>query len=449
MFVPYDAAKAACGLVGVDHVRNPSKASTASKSISSGRSGGSHHSSHSYHSNPSGHSDRSHRTARSDGSHRSHLSQRSHRPQRSTDSQRSHREGYAQISTSHSSGRTHRSSGSRRDEDSSTNTSPSTPHRYAPPAILLANVTSRSRTPEPERPERPDRPEGWHRPLRSLLGSSYSRSDPGDHRRQTNLPPYTPGEHGTCPTSISEGPEGQISFGGSGNGFPTATEEKADQLRRMMAAANPSPSSPDVGRGGPSISRNFSTQPLSCAMPDDGTRRGTLAHRSEVDRTSSIPPSDVMSVYGQPPSERRDSMMTAFTVGDALGVPSVPMPSTRPQPRVITDLSRDRPRELDGPSTLSSGATNSAQPLLGRQDKRDVDVPATLYDVNLDHDLGLDLEFTRKPSGGPSAWKGGRNRSQTAMSSRSATSIGTTTSGARPDSDVIPFEEVYEAREQR
>ncbi|ORX39224.1 hypothetical protein BD324DRAFT_649308 [Kockovaella imperatae] len=424
MFVSYEH-----GHTG--YFRTPSKASSAT----SGRSGRSH---------------RSQKSTSSGRSYRSHRTTTSHHTQQSTDSSEWRRvpsgtsaSTNTSTSTSSDSSQSHRS---RSDRESTTDDSPMTPAHRAPPAVLLANVQAQAAA------LKDDRPEGWQRPLRSLLGSSYARSDTGDMKRQTNLPPYSAGL-GT----IEQGSEGRIQFTGAATLLPTASDEKMEHFRRMLAVAdgssNTSNRSPPahVQIHGPSTV-HASVQPSSCALTDDA--RFSMAPWSGIDRMSSLPPSEVMSVYGQPPSERRESNMTSFTMQLDPGIrtPLALRPSmSRPTPRVITDLSdsrADRRRDQgEPPSSLSSGAANSAVPLLSRHDRL-CDVPGTLYDVNLEHDLDLQLAVSEErhqaAAQGPSSWRGGgRNRSGTIASSRSGTSIGTTMSGARPDSGLIPFEEFY------
>ena len=469
----------------------------------SGRSDGSHGGSHRSHRTHGSedvldpkHYQHHHRDNSVSSSHRSNRSNRSNRSQRSdlsSHSKLSDRSGNAHRS--HRSKNSFPGSSSAFEAPSmgttSLETSPETPENR--PQIVFGTLTpmdtpSGSSNASNSAPAAANWNRNRHGPLHSLLGSSYSRSEVDDAKRQTNLPPYTPGINGTfvpgMTTSSSEGSDARICF-------PTASEEKAGQLRRMLEAAKSETSltTPPAESSRPSMNSNPSIKSSSCAVPllRSGTRQAESnvnGHRHSIaDRSSAGPSSDVMSVYGQPPSERRDSSMTAITVQSGLDsavLPGMlglrgagrPTGQVRPSPRVITDIAHRHPGERTLLTAGSSAIMTSAQPLVpnrGREgfqtaskghahqeEVAETPVSGGLFDVNLDHDL--DLSFERKPANVPSAWNGngsssrsgnegmvsvGRKKSATAMSQKSGISVSTARSAARPDSDVIPFEEFY------
>ena len=206
----------------------------------------------------------------------------------------------------------------------------------------------------------------WSRPLRSLLGSSYTGSSvPQSKRRETSLPPYTPGMNGSYLADVATG---------SSAALPSVSEEKAAQLAYALRAGSTAPA---------------------------------LAGPSGVPRpASTVADSEVMSVFGAPPSERRESSMTQWS-----NVPLPPAPSIPPfRPTVITDLAG---RYASSPASAVSSATpgaNSAMPLLA-------DFPETK-----------------------------RARSTGALSVVSGQSGQTEDSAARPDSDIIPFEAFFASK---
>lgn len=191
----------------------------------------------------------------------------------------------------------------------------------------------------------------WSRPLRSLLGTSYARSSTSQSpRRQTNLPAYSPGHNGTHFTTSSEG-------------YTSAENEKAAQLRYVAAIDHPATAGP-----------------------------------SNVQRESTVAPSEFMSVYGQPPSERRESAMTAYThVQSMINPPLSRSPSMPLRPTVNTNV-----RYASPASAVSSVQATSAEPLLNQ------------------------------------VWPEARNNGKRSVAGMSG--VSNEGSAARPDSDIIPFE---------
>jgi hypothetical protein len=228
----------------------------------------------------------------------------------------------------------------------------------------------------------------WTRPFQSLLGSRYSASDvssPSRSRRGTNLPPYTPGENGTYdPTTMQQ------------HHFLTAEQEKA-QLNR----ANTGPS-------------RFSD------------RHPQSQHRA----TSSAAPSEIISIFGAPPSERRGSTATT----DVEPFPSSLVSSARPQPTVNTNYNNNQSQHHNtriGDSPASSQQANSAAPLLRHGAREYNPFAGNGHEVTLEERWADEEEEDRDRDRGSTGT--GRHTS----GSRSVGSVG---SVARPDSDVMPFE---------
>ena len=299
----------------------------------------------------------------------------------------------------------------------------------------------------------------WTRPLRSLLGSEYTRSVV-DHspRRETNLPPYTPGANGTYLSSLSSGSgsgSGSItgsgqgagsaarSTGGSGLGSSGETYTTAEAEKALLYTLAHS------GQG--SANSNVKTSPGRDALTSRSGRFGIADHpfasadyedRSE-ERASTIAASEVLSVFGQPPSEHRDSAMTAyshlqhfFTPSPAPLVPPAPTAPPAPtvpplRPRVNTDLTSLR--HASGPasvlSSMSSIPAHSAMPLL-RQ-------------------VGASPGVSETSAGSPDDWRERYEREERRLRGISSVSGGSGRSAARPDSDVIPFETFMESRAGR
>lgn len=252
--------------------------------------------------------------------------------------------------------------GSRSDEGHSTfthdRTSPYPRGRAAlPESTTISPATERSNA-------------SWTRPLRSLLGSSYTRSSRAPSRRATNLPPYTPGENGTYDST-----DGTTATQGH---YPLSGDEKAQIHYALGMGIDPS------NMPGPS--------------------------RPSMRPPSSSTPSEIMSIFGQPPtSERRGSTTTTLDFPRAL------VSSARPQPRVNTSFDHISPE-----SAVSSLPANSAIPLL-----RAGGVGTGFSPMMGEYDWGRE--------------RGGdmRGKRDTA-STRSGVSE---SSAARPDSDVMPFED--------
>lgn len=250
--------------------------------------------------------------------------------------------------------------------------------------------------------------ESWTRPLRSLLGSDYTRSIVDDSpRRETNLPPYTLGDNGTYLSTSSSGSntEAGARAGASTSSESYATAEAEKALLYTLAHG---------GQGS-----NYSKSSLERETnPSSGYPR---TGPSYAERASTIVPSEVLSIFGQPPSEHRDSAMTGYShlhhmFGPSPVPPSPPVPSVPPvRPRVNTDLTSLR--HASGPaSAISSVPAHSAMPLLrtpGRSPGRSAS----------------DDEWEERRLRGISVVSGGSGRS-----------------AARPDSDVIPFETFVSAR---
>lgn len=233
-----------------------------------------------------------------------------------------------EVFVSYDEGRSHRLSDRRPSTPTVTHSSPYAPSSRTLPALPEGQSMAGSPTTEGGTGG------SWSRPLRSLLGSSYARSSTSQPRRQTNLPPYSPGQNGTYLTSET-----------------SIVEEKAAKLR-YAAGINPPIAGPSNARA------------------------------------STNAPSEIMSVFGQPPSERRESAMTTYSHLHSLIHPSPPA-----RPTVDTNF-----RHVASPeSAMSSEQANSAMPLL-RQ--------------------------THWPE----------------HAKRSVTSTISDGSAARPDSDIIPFE---------
>jgi hypothetical protein len=258
----------------------------------------------------------------------------------------------------------------------------------------------------------------WTRPIRSLLGSSYTRSSRAPSRRQTNLtnlPPYTPGDNGTYLPDNEENRDAP-------QAYPTAIQEKEAQLEHLRR-----------------INAHTSNGASSSTSPRGLTAAPVVAPAERPRPPSTAAPSEIMSVYGQPPSERRDSAMTSFSapglpyiyrqqhisslptrseIDEDLGQSPIPSrsPNGRPTPTVDTSfLDRAGPSR---PSATSSIAANSAMPLL--------DSPHRAHVWNSPfQDTSRSGALTHKSS-------------MTAMSTRSAQSEAQ--SAARPDSDIIPFD---------
>ncbi|KAK1922635.1 hypothetical protein DB88DRAFT_495781 [Papiliotrema laurentii] len=205
----------------------------------------------------------------------------------------------------------------------------------------------------------------WSRPIRSLLASSFT-TDSDTHRRETHLPPYSPGQTGTAFTENSPS-----------DPFPSSEYEKAAQL---LQAVRVPPGSSIIDTAGPS---------------------------RHIARASTVAPSEVLSVFGQPPSERRDSAMTSFS---HLPMSQTPLPHSSPalpptRPKINTDVDT---RHASTPvSALTSSPIHSAMPLLRAS-------PVSAW---------RDLQ----------ASKHGRSTTTGSVVSNDG-------SAARPDSDVIPFE---------
>ena len=259
----------------------------------------------------------------------------------------------------------------------------------------------------------------WTRPLLSFLGSSYTRSSHTGSRRQTKLPPYTLGNTNTNMSTLT-------------GEYPTAESEKAAQLQNIIAIAGPS--------------RNLDhTQGHSYADNLIDANDGLDA------RASTVPPSEVMSVFGQPPSERRESAMT--TMSSAIPQPFITssiVPAMRPTPKVNTTmLDRHHSSPQSAVSTLS-GPVNSASPLLPAPTlaqsrsgsnsnpasafaSASISSPPSAYSIRETWPVSLDNDDNASITSGVSH----RDRKRT-LSTRSR--VSEAGSAARPDSDVIPFE---------
>ena len=238
--------------------------------------------------------------------------------------------------------------------------------------------------------------ESWRNPLRSILGASYARSSlqPHEARRDTRLPPYTPGENGTYDSERTTSSEGN-------EPFPNAAAEKAAQLAYMEKALpslsageamSMSPSGP-----GPSSPRTFPHQ----------RGNGTTSTRA-----STVTPSEVLSVYGQPPSERRESAMTSLSnIGTMSSFPfppspSDPLPAFPPSPTinpfeggraVRPKVNTNIYRSSQPSSSASSVPANSAVPLL-RSPEREMWLAATTSRRSTSHFSTASVDGTRPDS---------------------------------------------------
>ena len=254
----------------------------------------------------------------------------------------------------------------------------------------------------------------WSRPLRSLLGSDYVRSEHSP-RRETNLPPYTPGANGTYLSTASGdaavamdrvGQSGvsatpgvsELRLDTGGGNYTTAEAEKA-----MLYA---------LAHAGPNIDQQVESEVVGQssrrrAEPHHAHPHRTLA--SSQDGTSTVAPSDVLSIFGQPPSERRDTAMTAFSHLHHMFVPasasSIPSISAQPGVRAVGDVD-SAPRAEDG-----EGLRRTFDPFAdeNRRSPGGTSAPAVVEEER-------SLRGVSVVSG---------------LSGRSA---------ARPDSDIIPFD---------
>ena len=222
------------------------------------------HHQHQYHDHHhrDGSASSSHGSDRSKCSGGSDHSSRSQSTNRSGGSRHSYRSNRSQPSNSSSCGDS--STGT-----ASAQTSPETPQNR--PQRLFGNATPTVTTPSGSNSSN-DSPAAaapaWNRnrhgPLHSLLGSRYSRSEIGDAKRQTHLPPYTSGLNGTFipVATISEGSETRFCFA-------TAFDEKADQLKKMLEAAKSGTNlTAPLAESSRTVSgRNLSTQAASNAIP--------------------------------------------------------------------------------------------------------------------------------------------------------------------------------------
>lgn len=172
------------------------------------------------------------------------------------------------------------------------------------------------------------------------------------------------------------------------NGFPSAFDEKAQQLLGQSDSGGKSPQRPSPTRA--------PRTPLS---------RWT-------DRASSVAPSSIISMFGAPPSARdRDSVFTAYTgPANSPGLPVPPMPA-RPAPTVDTTFHRDTTAAGIPISALHSPVTSA----LSRETHR---------------------------SGGRAARASpppGSTRSGVLVRSVSSTSSRRSAGSARPDSSIMPI----------
>ena len=269
--------------------------------------------------------------------------------------------------------------------------------------------------------------DSWSRPLRSLLGSTYTHSSSGRSLgRQPSLPPYTPGANGTYDSYSTE-----RSQGSGGNQFASVMEEKQAQFKQMLIASGNTNGGISGAYGGVeslrgSPSREPHTSPNGRSPPK--THRAIALERQAALQSNrgSMVDSEAMSVYGQPPSQR-DSVLTNTT--DAQGVFAPLRPPIRPTPKVDTNFQR---RQGGPDSALSSGVANSADPLLSRAQQQNALTPISSPDSRHRQDESSGRKREEKEFG-----ESHRNHSQAALSHRSAASQ---SSAARPDSDIIPFE---------
>ncbi|WRT69125.1 uncharacterized protein IL334_006109 [Kwoniella shivajii] len=332
--------------------------------------------------------------------------------------------------------------------------------------------------------------------VRSLLGSQYAATNPPDSRRGTALPAYTPegtyvtvntttntNTNGNSPVNAYEtltgtGPSSNISDSAETlattnpnaaspmTRYPTAEEEKRAQLalfKTFDADSNASPNS--------SISRNDGPSGLH-RTPTSGSERerGGMSRN----RSSSNAPSDIMSIFGTAPgSEGRLSSLTDWTSNSPFNIRPESRMSSYPYPP--QPINQTAPLKIPSPNSgriaLPSSSGNRTGNGSGHPIRPKVDMTfLTTSSKSSGHSHPFLVSpsttsaMTRNPSttgkssskmsnGLPSSWSANTPQSsstgeyshgngipQRHRRNQSAASAWTERSAARPDSEVMPFE---------
>lgn len=262
----------------------------------------------------------------------------------------------------------------------------------------------------------------WTRPLRSLLGSDYdARSRYANSPRVTALPAYTPGENGTYETFTSYNPRD-------------------------------SPTDTSAGQSHP---------PVSPYAPS-----GEKVERPKPARKSSAP-SSIMSVFGAPPSEWRQSTLSGPPTSPIPFFPALNLPpalgaKTHTQGRPSPELDTGIPPSGASVTSASTIPTSNLRAAFPMPDHRHSQYSQNLTEIQSPISSGGTAQSPRQATHSnapPSAFSAPRgtdvdegidkvNQTQTHQRglSRGAESMHSNKSAARPDSDVIPFEEFMQGK---
>ncbi|GFZ47292.1 hypothetical protein JCM24511_05035 [Saitozyma sp. JCM 24511] len=204
-----------------------------------------------------------------------------------------------------------------------------------------------------------------HRPFLSIIGR-WSILSGVDEQRQTKPPAYSPPDNSTF-FSLSETRSDDTSTDWS------ADAEKGRIVQAQTMAALAGRPYPPSAFGTPSHSSSSSS-----SNPSTTPRSGRSRNNRFTARESTVAPSSTISVFGAPPSERRDSMTTYEAAGSAGSIPPFDLPpftpspvagfSSRfgspaipPVPTIITDLD-DAPISASPESALEWRKSSSRSP---------------------------------------------------------------------------------------
>ncbi|WVN88021.1 uncharacterized protein L203_103220 [Cryptococcus depauperatus CBS 7841] len=335
---------------------------------------------------------------------------------------------------------------------------------------IRSGITLRSPFPETAR-------EGEGR-IMSVSENDYATTRYGNSRRGTALPAYTYTPEGTSMSHYTSSDSGNSGARSGTSGSPSTTspssryltieEEKVVQLRIVQNVSSFTPP-PPVGPSSP--------PPQLSPIATEGANGGY----EQPERTSTIAPSDIISVFGAAPgSERRMSIMTDRTSrhsawysrpGSGEFVPPIPtsLPylgrdsagsGSIPEPfrlKINTNLVNN-PHESSymTPSALatSSGSNTITPGSSSTKPGSSTSKSTTPHAFNLPHLRGQSIfppSAYNQPSFGSSSSPGlspkgsstseagssGRSQHKRALSNHSQFTV---RSAARPDSEVIPFE---------
>ncbi|RSH95168.1 hypothetical protein EHS25_000254 [Saitozyma podzolica] len=160
-----------------------------------------------------------------------------------------------------------------------------------------------------------------HRPFQSIIGR-WSILSGVDEQRRTKPPAYSPPDNSTYSSPSDTRSDD------THTDWSSANAEKGRIVQAQTMAALAGPSYPPSAFGSPS---NLNLTSTSSSSPNSPPRSGRSRSNRFTARESTVAPSSIISVFGAPPSERRDSMIT-YEAGSSGSIPPFDLPPFTPSP---------------------------------------------------------------------------------------------------------------------